>query len=182
MQETTVARSYAEALFELAQADDAAELYAGQLGEIVQLIESEADFRSFLETPRIELREKRQVLREVFEGKIPERLLRFLLVVVDKRRQRVLPEIAIEFNKLVDQQLGRLQVDVTVAEDPDAKARASIQKHLNTLFGVDVLPRFRADPRIIGGVVVRVGDRIMDGSIRHRLQGLRRSLLRPEAG
>jgi F-type H+-transporting ATPase subunit delta len=182
MQEATVARSYAEALFELAQADDAAELYAAELGQIVQLIESEADFRLFLETPRVELWEKKRVLREVLEGKIPERLLRFLLVVVDKRRQRVLPEIAVEFNKLVDQQLGRLQVDVTMAEEPDAKARASIKKHLDTLFGVEVLPRFNTDPRIIGGVVVRVGDRIMDGSIRYRLQGLRRSLLRPETG
>ncbi len=182
MQETTVARSYAEALFELAQADDAAELYAVELGQIVQLIESEADFRLFFETPRVELGEKKRVLREVLEGKIPERLLHFLLVVVDKRRQRVLPEIAVEFSKLVDQQLGRLQVDVTMAEEPDAKARASINKHLDTLFGMEVLPRFRADPRIIGGVVVRVGDRMMDGSIRHRLQGLRRSLLRPETG
>jgi F-type H+-transporting ATPase subunit delta len=182
MRETTVARSYAEALLELAQADDAAELYAAELRQIVQLVESEADFRFFLETPRVELRDKKRVLREVLEDKIPERLMRFLLVVVDKRRQRVLPEIAVEFDKLVDEQLGRLQVDVTTAQDPDAKARASIKKHLDTLFGMEVLPRFRADPRIIGGVVVRVGDRIMDGSIRHRLQGLRRSLLRSETG
>lgn len=182
MQETTVARSYAEALLELAQADDAAELYAAELREIVQLIQSEADFRFFLETPRIELRDKKRVLREVLEGKIPERLLRFLHVVVDKRRQRVLPDISTEFSKLVDEKFGRLQVDVTTAEEPDAKAKANINKHLNTLFGMEVLPRFRTDPRIIGGVVVRVGDRIMDGSIRHRLQGLRRSLLRSEIG
>jgi len=182
MQETTVARSYAEALFELARAEDATELYAAELGQIVHLLESEADFRAFLETPRIDPRQKKQVLRDVFEGKIPERLLRFLLVVVDKRRQRVLPEIAIEFDKLVDRQLGRLQVDVTTAAEPDAKAEANIRKQLDRLFGMEVLPRFRTDPRIIGGVVVRVGDRIMDGSIRHRLQRLRRSLLRPQAG
>jgi F-type H+-transporting ATPase subunit delta len=182
MQETTVARSYAEALLELAQADDATEFYAAWLRQIVQLIESEADFRFFLETPRIEPGDKKRVLREVLEGKIAERLLRFLLVVVDKRRQRVLPEIAIEFDKLVDQQLGRLQVDVTMAEKPDERAKANIKKHLDEMFEVEVLPRFRTDPRIIGGVVVRVGDRIMDGSLRHRLQGLRRSLLRPETG
>jgi F-type H+-transporting ATPase subunit delta len=182
MQETTVARSYAEALLELAQADDAAELYAAELGQIAQLLESEDEFRFFLETPRVDLQDKKRVLREVLEGRIPERLLRFLLVVMDKRRQRVLPEIATEFNRLVDEHLGRLQVDVTMAEDPDTEARASIKKHLDTLFGVEVLPRFNADRRIIGGVVVKVGDRIMDGSIRHRLQSLRRSLLRSQTG
>jgi F-type H+-transporting ATPase subunit delta len=69
-----------------------------------------------------------------------------------------------------------------MAEHPDAKARANIKRHLDTLFGVEVLPRFKTDRRIIGGVVVKVGDRIMDGSIRHRLQSLRRSLLRSQTG
>lgn len=182
MQETTVARSYADALLELAKTDDAVELYAEEIAQIASLLETEDDFRAFLETPRVEPREKKRVLREVFGGKVPERLLRFLLVVIDKRRQRVLPEIAVEFSLLVNEHLGRLQVDVTTAEEPDAKARASIKEHLDALFGMEVLPRFSTDRRIIGGVVVRVGDRIMDGSIRHRLQMLRRRLLKAEIG
>ncbi|UCC73415.1 MAG: ATP synthase F1 subunit delta [Gemmatimonadota bacterium] len=182
MQETTVARSYAEALLELALADDAVEVYAEELGQMVHLLETQEDFRLFLDTPRVEPADKKQVLREVFEGKIPDRLLRFLLVVVDKRRQRVLPEICREFTELVNEHLGRLQVDVTTATEPGAALKADIKKRLDSYFGKDVLPRFRTNPRIIGGVVVRVGDRVMDGSIRHRLQTLRRSLLKTDVG
>jgi len=143
MQETTVSRSYAEALLDLAIADGDPDLYAELFRQFVGLLETERDFRSFLETPRVEPDEKKRVIRKVFAGKIPDRLLRFLLVVIDKRRQRLLPSIAADR---------------------------------------EVLPRYRVNPSIIGGVIVRVGDRILDGSIRHRLQMLRRSLMKAEVG
>ncbi len=182
MQETTVARSYAEALMELARRDDAVERYAEDFGQIVHLVETEPDFWLFLNTPRIEPDAKKRVLRQLIEGKVPDRLLRFLLVVVDKYRQRLLPEIAVEFNQLVNEHLGRLPVDVTTATETDPALESRIKRSLDALLGKEVLPRFRTNPRIIGGVVVRVGDRIMDGSIRHRLQLLRRSLLKTEVG
>jgi F-type H+-transporting ATPase subunit delta len=182
MQETTVARNYAGALFELAQADAALERYVEQLGRIADLVESEKDFRLFLETPRIEPSAKKDAIREVFEGRIPDRLLRFLFVVIDKRRARILPEIADEFAGMVNEHFGRLKVDITTASEPDKALKADLKQRLGRLLDREILPRYRVNPRIIGGVIVRVGDRIMDGSIRHRLQLLRRSLLKAEIG
>jgi F-type H+-transporting ATPase subunit delta len=182
MQETTVARSYAEALFELARADDALELYAERLAQIADLVESERGFRLFLETPRIDAAIKKQAIRKVWEGRVPDRLLRFLLLVIDKRRARVLPQMAAEFNRLVNEHFGRLRVEITTATEPDGALKAELKERLGRLLDKEVLPRFRVDPRIIGGVIVRVGDLIMDGSIRRRLQTLRRSLLRTEIG
>lgn len=177
---TTVARNYAEALLELAVADHAVEAYAEEMNRIAALVEAEPDIRTFLETPRIEPDEKKRALSEALEGRVPVRLLRFLLVVIDKRRQRILPEIAAEFNRLANEHFGRLQVDVTVAAEPDEALRVDLQARLSVLLQRDVIPRFLVNPRIIGGVVVRVGDRIMDGSLRYRLSRLRRQLLRGE--
>ncbi len=182
MQETTVARAYADALFELAQADTALERYVEQLSRIADLVESEKDFRLFLETPRIEPSAKKDAIREVFEGRIPDRLLRFLFVVIDKRRSRILPEIADEFAGMVNEHFGRLKVDITTASEPDKALKEELKQRLGRLLDREILPRYRVNPRIIGGVIVRVGDRIMDGSIRHRLQMLRRSLLKAEIG
>ena len=86
MQETTVARNYADALFDLAEAAGELEPYAGQLTQIAELVESERDFRLFLETPRIEPSIKTRTVRDVFEGHIADRLLRFLLVLIDNLR------------------------------------------------------------------------------------------------
>jgi len=182
MQETTVARNYAEALFDLAQRDDDLELYAQQLGLFADLVEAENDFRLFLASPQIEPSEKKKVVRDVFEGHVPDRLLRFLYVVIDKRRTRVLPEMAAEFKAIVNQHFGRLKVDITLASEPDEALKEELKERLGRMLEKEILPRFRIDPRIIGGVVIRVGDSFMDGSIRNRLHRLRRSMLKADIG
>ena len=182
MQETTVARSYAEALIELALSDDDVELYDEDVSLIAELMQKEEEFRLFMETPRIEPAAKKQVIRRVFEGKIPSRLLRFLFIVIDKGRTRLLPSIAAEFSDLVDEHFERLKVEVTTATEPDEALRDYLRQRLGRLLGREVVPHFRIDPRIIGGVVVKVGDRVMDGSIRRRLQTLRRGLMTVEIG
>jgi F-type H+-transporting ATPase subunit delta len=182
MQEPTVARNYAEALFELAQADGPLELYSERLVQIADLAVTERDFRLFLATPLIDTQAKKQAIREVFEGYLPEYLLRFLLIVIDKRRTRLLPGIAEEFTRLVNEHFGRLKVDVTLAKAPDEATKSDLRRRLGEVLRRDILPRYRIDPRIIGGVIVRVGDKIMDGSVRHRLHTLRRSMLEAEIG
>jgi len=182
MRETTVARSYAEALLELAVRESAVDEYADELGRLADLLRTEETFRLFLETPRIDASEKKRVLRDVFGGKLPERLLRFLLLVIDKRRQRLLPQMVEEFSDLADEHFGRLKVEITTAMEPDEAVKERLRERLSRAFDREVLPRYRVNPAILGGVVVRVEDRIMDGSIRHRLQGLRRRLLKAEIG
>jgi F-type H+-transporting ATPase subunit delta len=180
MRETTVARSYAEALLELAVAEEAVEEYDRQLGALAELIRAEEEFRLLLETPRIDADEKKRIIGEMLRAKIPDRLLRFLFVVIDKRRQRLLPEMAAEFSDLADDHFGRLKVEITTAMEPDEGTRERLRERLGYALQRDVLPRYRVNPAILGGVIVRVEDRIMDGSIRHRLQGLRRQLLKAE--
>lgn len=180
MQEITVARNYAEALFELALADGEPELYCEALNEFAGVIEAEKDFQLFLETPLLEPSVKKRVIGDVFADRIPARVLHFLYVLIDKRRARVLRQIADEFTALVDEHFGRLLVEITTASEPDEALRADLRERLGSLLEREVIPRYRVDPRLIGGVIVRVGDRIMDGSVRHRLQMLRRSLLRAE--
>lgn len=180
MQAATVARNYAEALLELAVAEGDVDLYAEQLIVVVDLIESEPVFRLFLETPRIDAAAKKRLLREVFEEVVSGRLLRFLLIVIDKGRQRLLPQIAGEFTELVNEHFGRLRVEVTMAQAPDAALKAKLKDHLDRRFEREVLPSYRIDPKLMGGVVIRVGDQIMDGSVKHRLHLLRRKLLKAE--
>lgn len=180
MRDSTIARTYAEALLEIARAEDAVERYGEQLQQFAGLMETDREFRLFLETPRIDTSIKKATLRDAFGRKLPEKLLRFLLVMIDKRRQRLLPSIADSYSDLVHEHFGRIQVRITAARDLDVKVKAQLKKRLSELLGKEVIPTFHVDERIIGGVIIRVGDRVMDGSIRRRLQLLRRSLLKAE--
>jgi F-type H+-transporting ATPase subunit delta len=173
----TVARSYAEALFELGRRHGALDAYAAVLQELVALIEAEPTVRTFLESPKIETEQKKAALTRALQGRVPPLFLNFVLVVVEKRRQALLPEMAREYDALVDAHYGRTHVQVTLAREPDPALVMELEDALTRVLGTKVIPHVHVDPRILGGVLVRYGDKVMDASLRRRLAALRRRLL-----
>ena len=177
MRPVTVARSYADALLALALREGDIDAYSQAIHELADLLRREPKFRRFLETPRVRVSEKKEALRRAFGASVPERFLRFLYVVLDKGRQRILPQIATEFSGLVDTHLGRVHVEVVLAMPPDDALRKRLIAEIEKRQGRTVVAHFRVDPEILGGLVFRVGDRVLDGSLRRRLLGLRKMLL-----
>jgi F-type H+-transporting ATPase subunit delta len=180
VRDETVARNYAETLVALAERHEGIDRYGEGIGTVAQLLEGSPEFRLFLETPRIGSASKKQVLRNVFADELPGPLLNFLLVTVDKRRQRLLPAIAREYRKLWDERAGRAHVDVTVARPLDDATLDGLSRRLSDLLGVTAIPHVKISPEILAGVVVRVGDTIYDGSLRRRLESIRQRLLKTE--
>ena len=177
MRDQTVARNYAQTLFALACRHEGPERYQRDIETLARLLDQSADFRMFLETPRIALDEKKTVVRQVFGGLLPKPLLNFLLVALDKRRQRILRAIAREYHVLVDEHLNRVRAEVTVARPLDERVLGSVTDRLTELLGRRTIAHVRVKPDIVGGVVVRAGDTIYDGSLRRRLDGMKRQLL-----
>lgn len=177
---TIIARNYAETLFELAMQHGGMETvdgYAQAIDEVATLIRSDPRIGEFLATPRVDVDTRKRVMREAFDGRVPEHFLRFLLIVVEKRRQTLLPVIATEFHTLVDRAHNRLRAEISLASEPDEKTRAEIVSTLERKLERQLIPSFRVDPELLGGVVVRIGDRVADGSLRRRMADLRRRLL-----
>lgn len=176
MRNPTVARSYAAALFELGQEHDEARAYADAFGALEEALIDDR-VRRFLETPKVDVPDRQAVLRTVLDGRVPDRFLRFLLVVVAKGRQALLPEMRTEYRELLDAALGRIHADVTLAREPDAEAERLLGERLSALLGKEVLPHVTVNPAILGGLVVRYGDRAMDGSLRRQLVTLKRQMM-----
>jgi F-type H+-transporting ATPase subunit delta len=175
-----IARNYAETLLALARRQGggaAVNKYAAALDEVAELLRREPRVREFLETPRVGEVEKKRVVREAFSGRVPEPFLRFLLVLVDKRRQALLGQIADEYRALVDDMENRVRAEITVAAAPTPELEREIVGTLERKLGHTVIATFRVDPSLLGGVMIRVGDQILDGSVRRRLASLRRRLL-----
>lgn len=180
MRDETVARSYAETLFALAQRHEGLDAFGRGMDVVSSLLDQNADFRLFLETPRIDASEKKAVVRKVFADVLPEQLVNFLLVTIDKRRQRLLRDIAGQYGALVDEHEGRAHVAVTVARALDDETLRLLAERLSGFLGVTAIPHVRVDEDILGGVIVRTGDTIYDGSVRRQLDGMRRQLLRAQ--
>ncbi|HCK34666.1 MAG TPA: hypothetical protein DHW20_05840 [Gemmatimonadetes bacterium] len=177
MRDETVARNYAETLFELARRNESIQEYGDALGMVAGLLEDDSRFRTFVETPRIDDENKKDVIRKVFRDKAPKQVINFVLITIDKRRQTLLREISAEYLLLLDDHLGREHVEVTVARPLDDTTANVVSERLSKMLGKQAIPHIRVKPEILGGLIVRTGDMIYDRSVRRRLEDLRRRLL-----
>jgi F-type H+-transporting ATPase subunit delta len=179
MRTEIIARNYADTLLELAQRNGGQKTVEefGAAMELLAATVDDARVREFLSTPRIAAEQRKDALRAALAGKVPELFLRFVMVVVDKRRQALLGDIAREYRDRLDELTGRVRVQVAISHEPDAALREQITAALALRLGKTVLPAFTVDPELLGGMVVRVGDEIFDGSVRSNAQGLRRRLM-----
>jgi len=103
-------------------------------------------------------------------------LISFLKVTLDKRRQSLLKSIAEEFSRLVDDHEGLLHFEITLARDSDEGFTAKLKDRLSSIFECKPILHFKVRPEILGGMVVRVGDTVVDGSLGSRLDRIRRML------
>jgi F-type H+-transporting ATPase subunit delta len=177
MRDSTIARNYAEVLLDLARKGEDLEGWGRMLADVADAVTRDRTLHQFLETPRVSAAEKNRVLAKALEERMPRLFVRFLETLVSNRRQMLIPQIAIEYQALVDEALGRVHAQVTLSRDPAPEDRESIARELSRLLGREVVPHVLVNPEILGGVVVRVGDTVMDGSVRRRLAMLEHTLL-----
>jgi F-type H+-transporting ATPase subunit delta len=172
----TIARNYAEALFQLGERSGNADRYADLLDAVAAAVEQTPRVQAVLMSPRVPKSEKMRLLGDAMR-ETPREFVLFLQALVKRGRQVLLREIATEYLVLLDQKLDRVRAGVTLARNPDEKLKRAIQEDLSRQLGKHVIPAFSVDPEILGGTIVRVGERILDGSVRRRMTKLRRQLL-----
>ena len=177
MREPTIAKNYAEALIELARKGGDLGKWGGLIDEVANAMRSDRSLWVFLESPRVAATEKKRIIALALEGQVPLGFLRFLQALVNNRRQMLIPEIAIQYHALVDQVENRIHASVTVARESDAAEKKAIGDRLSQVVGKEVVPHFVVNPAILGGIIVRVGDTVMDGSVRRRLATLKGRML-----
>ncbi len=177
MRDTTIARNYAEALIELARRAEDPAGWGKLIRDVASGMQQDATLSLFLESPKISEAQKNEILFEALGDRVPRHFLRFLQTLVRKRRQMLIPEIAVEYDSLLDIHEGRLHANVTVAREMSADDENRIAEQLTRVIGKSVVPHMHVNPSILGGVVVRIGDTVMDGSVRKRLSRLKGHML-----
>ena len=170
-------RMYAEALFEAAKESGRLARVHDELTLFVEAVRDVPELRELLRNPELDTRAKRQVLDDLL-GDADELVRNFLRLLVDKHRIAELDDIHREFERLVAREEQRLAVELTTAvELPEDELRAIVAE-IERASGRKVEATTTIDPDLIGGVVLQVGTRRMDASVRGRLERLRRDLVR----
>ena len=164
---------YARALLAFAADAGNVDQRVEELGEVVGAINGVAGLRDALESPRVGVESKVDLLDKAFAGKVEKGLLHFLKVVGNKGRFDCLGAIASSAKTLRDEMSGRVQAVVTSASPMDSEVVGRITDQLSKTLGKDVSLQVLVDPEILGGIVVRVGDTVYDGSVVNQLSQVR---------
>jgi F-type H+-transporting ATPase subunit delta len=176
LRDETIARNYAEALFELGERSGQTQRYADLIDAVAAAVETTPQVQAVLMSPRVPKSEKSRLLGAALKD-VPREFVLYLQALIKRGRQKLLGEIAAEYHTLLDVKFNRVRAGVTLARPADESLKKTIQDRLSQQLGKEVLASFSVDPEILGGTVVRVGERIHDGSTRRRMTRLRRQLL-----
>jgi len=172
-----LAQVYSNSLFEVASEADKLEPIREQLGEFADAVSASRELQVFLFSPYFSTQEKQSGLERAISG-ADELLMNFLELLVEKHRMPVLFRIRAGYDSLCERAQKRLGVEITSAVERDAATVAEVADQIGKHTGTHVELRRHVDPDIIGGLILRVGNSILDASIRTRLERMRQQLAR----
>jgi len=171
-----LARTYALALFEASEhegGEDRVEEIAGELDEILELSRSDRSFSEFLRSRILPVKQRAGSLRLVFEGRISDLTLRFLLVLNKKGRLGQLESIAAGYDQILQERFGRVEVDVYTTSPIDRAQFNAIGERLRGSLGKEPVLHAYTDESMLGGLKLQIGDQLIDASVSTQLRKIR---------
>jgi F-type H+-transporting ATPase subunit delta len=177
MRDDAVAKGYAEALFQIAKSEGLIEVVEDELYKLKETLEGNAELREFLSNLRIGLEGKKKALHEILGKDVSAITLNHLNLVIDQGRQRKLLRITEEFAALAAAAREKVTADVITSVPLSDAMVEKLTRELTKVTKKQVFLRSRVDPSIIGGAIIRVENKIIDGSLRHRLGQMRRAMI-----
>lgn len=177
MKNTILANRYAKALFSVAQEENALDEYAKSLNEIATTMSTLPEFKDGVTNPLYPVDVRCKVMAHVAQAMgAAQVVMNFLDLVIHKKRAAYIPDIAEAFQILIDTQRNICQGTVVTAMPLTTELNDKLQATLEKITGKKVVLSIKTDPSIIGGIIAKVGDLVLDGSIRSQLQGLKESI------
>jgi F-type H+-transporting ATPase subunit delta len=177
MAELAVVRRYAQALFDSARKQGVVDQVEDELKTVDQTLRAVPRLARVLRAPTIPRAQKKELLQKAFGARVGQLTSRFLALAVERRRETILGEIYGEYQRLANEARNILPVQVTAAVPLTDPERAALATALSNRTGKNVTLEVDVDPEIMGGLMLRMGDTVIDGSVRSRLKQLRSRLL-----
>ena len=178
-QTDALATVYAKSLFELASdagGNDKVVEIADELEQICELLRQDKEVRLFFTSPIIDVPKRSETISAIFSNRVTDLTLRFLLVLNNKGRLNHLESISVAFDLLVQEAFGRIEVDVFTPTAIDADAINIIKEKVQSMLGKEPVLHPYVDKKMLGGLKLRIGDQLIDGSVQTKLRRLSESI------
>src|SRR5688500_11501614 len=177
-----VASQYAKALLDLANERQQQVQIAEEMRGIKEVVDSSPTLAAYLRDPGISETEREQMLQRIFANRVSPLVYNTMRVLNSKGRLGALGQVAEQYQELIDEQMGKIEVDVTVAQRLDAETMELVRQRVSSALKKDAVVHQYVDESIIGGLVLRVEDKLIDGSVRAQLDRMKRKLMHSVPG
>jgi F-type H+-transporting ATPase subunit delta len=174
---TQIAARYASALLQSVVERGTLTAVSADAAEVLGSLERSPELAAFLAHPLVDDKTRQQTVERIFGGRTDAMLIQFLQLMARRRRGEVIGSALRQFLRLAEERAGRGRAQVQVATALTPAQEHSLRRRLSGLVGQEVCLEVRVDPAIIGGLVVRVGDQVYDGSLASQLRRLHRRML-----
>jgi F-type H+-transporting ATPase subunit delta len=172
-----LATSYAQSLLELANEKTEAEPLGQQLADVRKIVEENPSAGEMFANPSVSIEERARLLDKVFRNNVSPLIFNLLGVMNQHGRLGLISQVAESYDDLLDEQLGKIEVDLIVAQKLSPDQLETAKKKITQALGKDAVLHQYVDDQIIGGMVIRVGDKLIDASVRNQLEMMKQQLL-----
>ncbi|MGL4369210.1 MAG: ATP synthase F1 subunit delta [Spirochaetota bacterium] len=177
MSVSTTAKTYAGVLLDIGRAKGSLDALMDELVSFTEILAAEDQFRLFLAVPGIDKQTKRDFLQKTLGGKFSEDFVNFLCILVENDRQSEIDDIASAFRLFLDEEKQRARVTVVTSSALDSALRDQISSALAKRYNKSIVLEEQVDPSILGGIILKAGDTVIDGSVQTRVRAIRDKLL-----
>ncbi|MEN6460193.1 MAG: F0F1 ATP synthase subunit delta [Syntrophomonas sp.] len=172
----SVARRYAEAFFSIARDNNKISEYQEELEKVVQIINQVDDLKEYFAHLLIPAAAKKEVATKVFADQVSPITMNFVLMIIDKKRETYIEVIVEEYKDMADESRNIAKVDLIAAKEVSDDEVKSLAEKLSASTGKTVQLKLTVDPSLLGGIKLRMGDKIIDGTVAKKLDMLRQTL------
>ena len=167
-----VARKYSQALYQLGKEQQQLSLFQEELEAIRQIFNENEELKKVFYHQRVQSTDKKEIINKIFAEQLSAFILNFLCLLIDQKREDSLVAIIREFNYLVNKEQGIIEVEVVSAIELDRQIMTKLTEKLKQAIDCQIILKEKCDPSIIGGLILKIGDYIIDGSIKNHLSSL----------
>lgn len=173
-------RRYALALYQIAKKNDKIDQYLDDLTQIIDFIKTDEDFRKLIAHPHVSTSNKKDIFTQIYKEKIDEDLLSFLLLLIDKKRILGLEGNLKEYEKIRLDKKNMVTAEIKTVVPLLENERKDLINRLHNKYNKTIILNEQIDSKILGGVYVRVGDEVIDGTVKSKIDDMRKLMLKRE--
>jgi len=171
-----VAKTYSQALFEVGLENNNLDVYMEELKIVRDMFKEHPNFYEILTSPKFNTEEKKKIVDEVFKDKATDEISNFMKIIIDKRRVKNLNSIVAQFENLIYEHKGIVKATAVTTVLLGKDEKDSLIKKLESITGKKVELINEIDKSLLGGVLIKLGDQVIDGTLRGKLNNLQNSL------